>query len=320
MRACIYARKSTSQENVSDEQRSVARQVEHARAFAIAKGWTVADDHVFSDDGISGATFDRPGFVRLKASLKPRPPFEALVVSEESRLGRESIQTAYALREIIGAGVRVFTYLTGAERKLDSAQDKILLSLASFADEVERERARARTTDAMTRKARAGHVTGGRCFGYQNREVTGPDGRRSHVEREVIQSEADVVRTIFTLCAEGYGKAAIAKLLNERHDPSPQSQQGRPMGWAPSSVREVLYRDLYRGEVIYGKTRKVGPGKQVARPEAEWIRMAAPDARIVSDADWQAAHVRLTATRETYLRTTDGRVWGRPLAGLASKC
>jgi DNA invertase Pin-like site-specific DNA recombinase len=59
----ISARKSTDQSGVSDEQRSVARQIEHARAYAARKGWTVADEHVYVDDGISGAEFaNRPGF------------------------------------------------------------------------------------------------------------------------------------------------------------------------------------------------------------------------------------------------------------------
>jgi hypothetical protein len=39
MIAAVYGRKSTDQSGVSDEQRSVARQVEHARAYAASKGW-----------------------------------------------------------------------------------------------------------------------------------------------------------------------------------------------------------------------------------------------------------------------------------------
>ena len=59
------------------------------------------------------------------------------------------------------------------------------MSVAAYTDEIERERARQRTYDAMLRKAKAGHVTGGRVFGYDNVtvEVEGPDGskHRSHV-------------------------------------------------------------------------------------------------------------------------------------------
>jgi DNA invertase Pin-like site-specific DNA recombinase len=85
MIAAIYARKSTEQTGVADEQKSVVRQIDHARAYATHKGWIVADAHVYVDDGISGAEFaNRPGFLRLMSALKPRSPFQVLVMWEES--------------------------------------------------------------------------------------------------------------------------------------------------------------------------------------------------------------------------------------------
>lgn len=138
MIVAIYARNSTEQSGVSDDQKSVARQGEHARGYADQKGWTVVDDSVFVDDGVSGAEFaGGPGFVRLMNALNPRPAFQVLVMSEESRLGRESIETAYALKQIVTASVRVFFYLEDRERTLDSPTDKIMLSLTAFADELE---------------------------------------------------------------------------------------------------------------------------------------------------------------------------------------
>jgi DNA invertase Pin-like site-specific DNA recombinase len=169
MIAAIYARKSTDQTGVADEAKSVRRQIEHARAYAANKGWTVDDAHVYVDDGISGAEFaNRPGFVRLMSALKPRPPFQMLIMSEESRLGREQIEVAYALKQIISAGVRVFLYLADSERTLDSPVEKAMLALQTMADEMERAKASQRTYDAFVRKAKAGHVTGGRVFGYEN--------------------------------------------------------------------------------------------------------------------------------------------------------
>ena len=71
MIAAIYARKSTEQSGVPDEQRSVARQIEHAAAYARRKGWSVDAASVFVDDGISGAEFaNRPGYLRLLNALK----------------------------------------------------------------------------------------------------------------------------------------------------------------------------------------------------------------------------------------------------------
>jgi DNA invertase Pin-like site-specific DNA recombinase len=302
--AAIYARKSTEQNGVADDAKSVRRQVEHGRAYATRHGWTVRDEFVFEDDGISGAEFaNRPGFVRLMAALRPVAPFQVLIMSEESRLGREAIETAYALKQLITAGVRVFFYLEDCERTFDSPTDKLLMSVTAFADELEREKARQRTYDAMQRKARAGHVTGGRVFGYDNLEVLGQDGQRSHVERRINDAEADVVRRIFKLCADGAGLTRITKRLNADGVPAPRPHRGRPVGWAHTTVRDVLLRELYRGVIVWNQTRKRdrwGQHRQHARPEHDWMRVPAPHLRIVSDELWAAAHARLDARRRQF--------------------
>ncbi len=103
MIAATYARKSTEQIGASDEEKIVTRQIEHARAYATKKGWTAPEEHSFVDDGISGAEFvKRPAFLRLMNALSPKPPFQVLIMSEESRLGRESIETAYAFKTDYG--------------------------------------------------------------------------------------------------------------------------------------------------------------------------------------------------------------------------
>lgn len=53
MIAAVYCRKSTDQSGISDDQKSMARQLDHARQYAERKGWTVADEHIYVDDGIS---------------------------------------------------------------------------------------------------------------------------------------------------------------------------------------------------------------------------------------------------------------------------
>jgi site-specific DNA recombinase len=297
MTAAIYARKTTDQSAIADEAKSVTRQIAHATAYATRKGWTVPEACIFVDDGISGAEFaNRPGFVRLMAALKPRPPFQVLIMSEESRLGREAIETAYALKQLITGGVRVFFYLEDRERTFDSPTDKLLMSVTAFADELERQKAGLRVYDAMRRKAAAGQVTGGRVFGYDNLEVLGANGERSHVERRINEAEAAVIRRMFELCAAGAGLTRITKTLNAEGVPAPRPQLGRPHAWATSSVRAVLRRPLYKGEVVWNRTRKRdrwGQHRQHARPEAEWMRTPAPALRIVSEDLWARAHAEL---------------------------
>jgi site-specific DNA recombinase len=329
MIAAIYARKSTEQNGVGDEEKSVTRQIEHAKAYAAKTGWTVHYDYVYVDDGISGAEFvKRPGFLRLMNALKPKPPFQILIMSEESRLGREQIETAYALKQIITAGVRVFYYLENRERTLETPTDKLLLSVTAFTDEMEREKARQRTHDALVRKARAGYVAGGSVYGYNNVEVTLPDPvtgkpKRLHVERRINETEAAVIREIFEKAAAGWGTRRIAHDLNDRGVPAPPPRRaGRPRAWAPSTIYAMLTRALYRGEVTWNRTRKRnawGIKRQTVRTQADWVQLEVPALRIVPETLWQAVRERFRDTRASYLRATNGQLWGRPANGIESR-
>jgi site-specific DNA recombinase len=323
MIAAVYCRKSTEQA-VADDAKSVTRQIEHAREYATRKDWTVADEHIYVDDGISGAEFaNRPGFVRLMNALKPKPHFDVLIMSEDSRLGREAIETAYALKLIIQSGVRVFCYLEDRERTLDSPIEKVMLSLQAMADEMEREKARQRMVDTMTRKARAGHVTGGACFGYDNEVVVAGNGARSHVEYRINESQATVIRRIFELAAEGYGQRAIAKLLNSEGVPAPRAQQGRPRAWGPSSVHEALHRDRYRGVLVWNKTKKRdrwGRVRVSGRDRSEWLTTEAPHLRIVPEDLWQAAHRQIEHQRRFTNIWRSGPVASRYLLPGLAKC
>lgn len=328
MIAAIYARKSTVQER-DEKEKSVARQVEHARAYAEKKGWTVADEHVYVDDGISGAEFEkRPGFVRLMNALKPRAPFDALVMSEESRLGREAIETSYHMKQLVQAGVRVFFYLDDREQILGSMSDNTMAFLrAEFAAE-ERRKASQRTHDALLRKFLAGHVAGGSVFGYDNVQMFDSAGRHTHTIRRINDQQAAALVRLFELYATGYGKVTVARMLNDEGLPAPKPRVRRersarfPTGWAPTSVQEALYRRLYQGDVLWNQTRKRdqwGQAVRSKRPDTEHLSRHDEALRIISEDLWKAAHARLAYARATYLRATKGQLNGKPLRGTASK-
>ncbi len=311
MVAAIYARKSTEQ-NVADEQKSTARQVDHARQYAARKGWSVSDAHVFEDDGISGAEFaKRPGFLRLMNAVGRRPPFRVLIVSELSRLGREQFETGFALKQLSEAGVRIFSYMEDREVAMDSAIDRFLLSAANFGAELEREKASLRSHDKARQLVGAGHVAGGKVFGYRNVRKSDRLGRHSHTERHIDPDEAATVRRIFELRASGVGQARIARTLNADGDtpPSPRGA-GRGRGWAASTVREILFRELYRGRVVWNRQRKRtswGRERHSDRPADQWVCVDAPQLRIIDEALWSAAHGRMDDARIEYERVTGGR-------------
>ena len=118
----------------------------------------------------------------------------------------------------------------------------------------------------------------------------------------------------------GEGFQAIAHSLNARKVPSPRAQRGRPSGWEPSTIRAVLKRDLYRGTLIYNRTKKrlddgSRRGRQRRRPESEWKRVDLPALRIIDPQLAERVDERLEGKGHAYLRTANGRLLGRPVEG-----
>jgi site-specific DNA recombinase len=324
--AAVYCRKSTRQDGRAEEERSVATQLDLAHRYAERHGWTIGEEHVYVEkDGSSGAEFeDREAFMRLVAALKPRAPFDVLILYAADRLGREQFEMSYWLKKLDQAGVMIHeTKAGGGPLRFDSPAQRMMMSMLNGVADMERDNSSVRTRDAHQRRAERGYVCGGRTFGYDNVTVSDASGRRSHVIRQINEAEAAVIRRLFDLYASGLGYQAIALELNAEGAPAPKPKRATlPQGWAPSSVREALHRDLYRGEMVWGKTKKRdrwGQRRQQDRDPSTWVRHQDEAIRIVSEEVWQSTRQRLEGTRQSYLRWTHGKLWGRPAAGLESR-
>jgi site-specific DNA recombinase len=207
------------------------------------------------------------------------------------------VETMGVLKQIVVAGARVFYYLEDKERTLDSPIEKAMMALETFGAELEREKTRQRVVDAMTRNAKQGHWCGGDCYGYDRVEAFGePDaaGRRvrQYVRLRINEKEAAVIRQIFALSARGLGGRRIAELLNVEGAPAPRPKCARPRSWSPSSIREILNRPIYRGELVWNRRRKRdkwGKKDTQPRPEAQWIHVPMPDLAIVHAELWTSA-------------------------------
>ena len=109
--------------------------------------------------------------------------------------------------------------------------------------------------------------------------------------------------------AEGHGRQSIAKILNGERI---KSATGKP--WDSAVVRQVIHRDQYRGRIIYGKSKrvKIGGTSKVVKATVEPVIIARPELRIVTDAQWDAAHARRKSREQNQLRATDGKLAGHP--------
>jgi DNA invertase Pin-like site-specific DNA recombinase/chorismate mutase len=325
IRAAIYARKSKEQKDAEDVARSVNRQVENARVFAIAKGWVVVEDQIYVDDGISGAS--APARLEDKARMltailsSEKQPFEVLICQDQDRFSRRDGDESFAeLKAISKAGVQVWFYVDGSRFQFgDFASNTLSFLKGEFAAEYRRAISQ-KTHESHHRKAQLGHVTGGLVFGYDNVEID------KHVERVPNPVETAVVQRIFALCAAGNGYSRISKLLNKEFEiyvvgedgeierdqdgkikrivdparcPKPR-RKGAPAGWSPSTVRDVLHRELYRGVLLWNRTKKRDRSGDVApshRDPSEHVRVQRDDLAIVSADEWNAAHARIQRVR-----------------------
>jgi len=325
MIAAIYARKSTDEPGKHEEAKSVEKQKAAAMEFAATQGWTIAEEHIFEDDGISGAEFERrPGLQRLLATLgngrKARPPFAHLVMMDLSRLGREQFETGYVLKRLLQGGVRVWCYLDGREVTAQNWVERAIISIRGGADEAAREDASLRVSKDFYDRVRKGHVTGGRVFGYRNVEVAA-NGKRSHVVREVEPTEAAVVRRIFTLTEQGRTDPEILDALIMESAPAPVPRGGSHVrGWSLAAIRAIRRNPLYHGEVVYGR-RKVrdewGQKKIQPRDPNEWIRNNDESLRIVPEDLWATVQARLDARSRDYRKARANG--GQPVALQPSK-
>ncbi|MGB6876113.1 MAG: recombinase family protein [Candidatus Acidiferrales bacterium] len=150
---------------------------------------------------------------------------------------------------------------------------------------------------------RRGLHTGGRCYGYRSHDAEEGNGKRL----KIYEPEAEVVRRIFQMYADGLSLKAIAKRLNAEGIQSPQPQAGRiSRSWCPSTIRVFLHNERYTGKVIWSRKHKIRDprtGRRVfrVRDGEQPIRgQDAPHLRIISDELWNAVRDRQELVKRLY--------------------
>ncbi len=283
MRAAIYARRSTEEH----QQASIATQTELAQAFAASRGWPVVQ--TFVDDGVSGSEFtERRGLNALLAATG----FDAVIVRDLDRLGRDMLRVPLLVEKLHERGVSVWCYSTGQRVEIDDPMAKFLATALAFGRELEVRATRARVTERHRLLASKGYVTGGVVYGYRN--VRTPDG----VRYEIDDAQAAIVRELYERRAAGETERSLAIDLNRRSVPSPTAGRRGTGTWSPSAVHEILHRERYAGVATWGQrssTYRGGTRVETERPEAERVRYECP--AIVSREQWERVRAHDTGRR-----------------------
>jgi site-specific DNA recombinase len=310
MKAAIYARYSNEKQSTS----SIDDQVRKCKEFASQRGWTVLENHIYRDAAISGANDNRDGLKRMIVAATADPPaFSCLLVDDSSRLSRSVGDADRIVKDLRFAGVKICYVAQGFDSDSESAG--LLTAVFGGINEQYLVDLGKKTFRGVEGLAKRKLHTGGRCFGYNNVQIEDMMERDSHgrpvvhgVRLEVNPEQAEIIVRIYTMYAEGRSLKYITKALNAEGVQCPRPSKGKASrGWDTSSVRTILHNERYRGNVVWGKTKKVRSpktGRRVyrPRPEGEWVRTEIPEQRIVSEELWQKVGERLATVKRVYAR------------------
>ena len=281
MRIAIYARYSSDLQH----DRSIDDQVRLCTDRATALNGNVVA--VYADRAISGANLrSRPDAMRLLADAKTGA-FDAVLTEALDRMSRDQEDIAAIHKRLRFAGVRLITAADGDINELHVGLKGTMnaLFLTDLAAKVRR---------GQHGRVLAGHVPGGLSYGYAIERSIDERGELVRGKRRIDETQATVVRRIFSDYVAGKSPRAIAAQLNREGIKSPSGRQ-----WNASTIngnRErrngVLLNELYVGRLIYNRQSFIKDpetGKRVARPlpQEKWVIQEVPAQRIVPQDLWE---------------------------------
>ena len=253
----------------------------------------------YVDDGVSGTSFDRPGFNKMIEDIE-NGKINMVITKDLSRLGRDYVQTGlYTETYFPEHNVRYIAILDNIDTGLDSANNDIA-PFKSILNEMYAKDTSKKINSVLQSKRQQGEYLGTAPYGYKK----DPDNKYHLI---IDEEAAEVVRTIFRKFLEGMGTMQIADYLSEQKIPIPSDYNKRNRGnksityglWAQSTVRFILSNEIYTGTVVQGKRKKVSfkSKKFVDVPEENWIRKEDMHETIISKDEFKRVSRLLEETK-----------------------
>ena len=308
----LYERLSRDDE-LQGESNSISHQKQMLEEFARRNG--LPNPTHFTDDGVSGTRFDRPGFLAMMKEVEAGR-VEAIVIKDMSRLGRDYLKVGQVMEILRQRGVRLIAINDG----VDSLKgDDDFTPFRNIMNEFYARDTSRKIRSVFKSKGMSGkHLTGTVIYGYLW------DEKREHWL--VDEEAAAVVRHIFALAMEGYGPYQIATKLSEEKIEMPAvhlARYGEGVNknktfadiyrWSTSTVVEILKKREYLGHTVNFKTRKHFKDKKSHYvDESEWTIFENTHEVIID----QETFDNVQRIRGNARRYPDGFGEAHPLTGL----
>ena len=271
--AFLYERLSRD-DNLEGESYSIGNQKKLLAKVAKEKGYTNLVH--FLDDGISGVTMDRPGFVEMIRQLE-QGKAAAVFVKDLSRLGRNYIEVGRLTEEFFPDHdirlVAVSDNIDTAEGENELAPIRNLFN-EWYARDISKKR---RISNKI--KGNAGEPMGQPPYGY----IKDPNDSKHWI---VDDEAAQVVRRVYSMTLEGFGTEQIAAQLEKDDVLTPRAywltkgikrpgkgKQQPPTKWNRSTITKILSLQEYCGDILNFKTysKSYKNKKRIDNDRENWV-------------------------------------------------
>ena len=285
----LYGRLSDD-DGVDMESNSISNQRTILQDYAKKNGYL--HPVFFYDDGVSGTTFERPGFKEMEAMIEAGK-VSTIIVKDLSRFGRNYLEVGRYLEIVYPTlGVKFIAIQENVDTLAGTGTE--MMPFHNIFNEWYASQTSKKIRAVWAMKAANGKRIGSTVpYGYvkdkENREIW-------HID----ESAAAVVRHIFALCLSGMGPLQIAKQLEREQILTPtayfisvgrdtrNSMPANPYLWSDSSVDNILANRQYTGCAVNFKSTSVSykVHKTVYKPEEEWQIIPNMQEPIIDENTW----------------------------------
>jgi DNA invertase Pin-like site-specific DNA recombinase len=286
----LYERLSRDDE-LQGESNSITNQRKMLEDYAVKNGFKNLTH--FTDDGVSGTTFDRKGWNAMLAEIEAGN-VSAVICKDLSRIGRDYLKVGFYTEVLFREkGVR-FIAIT---HNVDSAtgENEFAPFMNIMAEWYARDTSKKIKAVLHAKGNDGKHMTNSALYGYRK----SPEDKNKWI---VDPEAAAVVRRIYRMTIDGKGPFQIARILTDERvtrpstyialrDGRPPAKADDPYRWGGATVRSILSHHEYTGSTVNFRTYKESykDKKHKHHPEEEWAVFEGTQEPIIDAETWSTA-------------------------------
>ncbi len=301
---CRLSEEDRDKENKEDDSTSIQNQKLMLTEYANKQNWEIQG--IYSDDDYTGADRNRPNFNEILRLAKERE-INIILCKSQSRFTRElELVEKYIHGLFVEWNIRFVGLVDNADTNVKG--NKKSRQINGLVNEWYLEDLSENIKSVLASKREKGQHTGGLVlYGYQK-----DPNQEGHLIIDPIAAET--VREVFSLYNQGYGKTAIARMLNNRGIPNPTQykvEQGvnykKPKNklgqlWKYSAISSMLQNEMYIGNMVQGRYGSISykSKKNKPKPKEQWIIVKGTHEPIIDIDLWNSVQGKINANYKPF--------------------